>query len=309
MVTKTAALVSPAGHRPHLQRARPLLGSLVFYGFILMLVFAVLAPFVWMVISSVSPQIELTNTPPHWFPENFTLFRYEALLFGPKAGQTMPVAVGKFVSALLNSLVISSATTLVCMVAGSLAAYAFARLSIPGRQQFLVGILSAQMLPVIVIIIPLYVAMQALNPVLHLMDSWHGMVLLYSGFLLPTVIWIMDSYFQTIPHELEDAAMIDGCTQFGALLRVVIPLSGPGLVAVGAFTFLSSWNEFQMALVFTASQAKTITVTVTEFSTQFGVDYGLMTTGGVVGSIPPLILAFLLQRYIVAGLTSGAVKS
>jgi multiple sugar transport system permease protein len=127
--------------------------------------------------------------------------------------------------------------------------------------------------------------------------------------MLPTVIWIMDSYFQTIPRELEDAAMIDGCTQFGALLRVVIPLSGPGLVAVGAFAFLSSWNEFQMALVFTASQAKTITVTVTEFSTQFGVDYGLMTTGGVVGSIPPLILAFLLQRYIVAGLTSGAVKS
>lgn len=309
MVTKTAALVSPAGDRRHLQRARPLLGNLVFYGFILMFVFAVLAPFVWMVISSVSPQVELTNTPPHWIPENFTLFRYEALLFGPKPGQALPVAASKFLNALLNSLVISTATTLVCMVAGSLAAYAFARLSIPGRQPFLVGILSAQMLPVIVIIIPLYVAMQALNPVLHLMDSWHGMVLLYSGFMLPTVIWIMDSYFQTIPRELEDAAMIDGCTQFGALLRVVIPLSGPGLVAVGAFAFLSSWNEFQMALVFTASQAKTITVTVTEFSTQFGVDYGLMTTGGVVGSIPPLILAFLLQRYIVAGLTSGAVKS
>ena len=119
----------------------------------------------------------------------------------------------------------------------------------------------------------------------------------------------MDSYFQTIPPEMEHAAMIDGCTEVGAMIRVVLPLSGPGLVAVAAFTFLSSWNEFLMALIFTASQAKTITVTVTEFSTQFGVDYGLLATGGVIGSIPPLVLAFLLQRYIVAGLTSGAVKS
>ncbi|MCC7450315.1 MAG: carbohydrate ABC transporter permease [Anaerolineae bacterium] len=308
MATRAAALRVPA-ENVALKRTRSVLGKVVFYGFILMFVFAVLAPFVWMIISSVSPQTELTNTPPHWIPENFTLFRFEALIFGPKPGQNVPVAASKFLSAMLNSLIVSTGTTLVCMFAGSLAAYAFARLSIPGRQPFLLGILSAQMLPVIVIIIPLYIAMQALNPVLGLMDSWHGLILLYSGFMLPTVIWIMDSYFQTIPRELEEAAMIDGCTMLGALTRVVLPLSGPGLVAVGAFTFLSSWNEFLMALIFTASNAKTITVTVTEFSTQFGVDYGLMTTGGVIGSIPPLILAFLLQRYIVAGLTSGAVKS
>lgn len=301
----TLSLIRHLVHR----HTRTVLGAMVFYGFVLMFVFAVLAPFVWMVISSVSPQTELTSTPPHWIPENFTLFRYEALIFGPKPGQSIPGSASKFLSALLNSLIISSATTLVCMVAGSLAAYAFARLSIPGRKQFLLGILSAQMLPVIVIIIPLYIVMRALNPVLNLMDSWHGLTLLYSGFMLPTVIWIMDSYFQTIPRELEEAAMIDGCTHLGALVRVIVPLSGPGLVAVGAFTFLSSWNEFLMALIFTASRAKTIPVIVTEFSTQFGVDYGLMTTGGVIGSIPPLILAFLLQRYIVAGLTAGALKS
>src|SRR5215212_344177 len=189
------------------KRLQSMLGSIIFYGFVLMFVFAVLAPFVWMIISSVSPQTELTNTPPHWLPENFTLYRYEALLFGPKPGQAMPAAVGKFITGMINSLIVSSGTTIVCMVAGSMAAYAFARLSIPGRKPFLLGILSAQMLPVIVIIIPLYVAMQAFNTSLHLMDSWHGMILLYSGFLLPTVIWIMDSYFQTIPRELEDAAL------------------------------------------------------------------------------------------------------
>ena len=141
-----------------------------------------------------------------------------------------------------------------------------------------------------------------------MMDSLRGLVLLYTGFMLPTVIWIMFSYFQTLPHELEEAAMIDGCNRLKAFVKVIIPLSGPGLVAVSAFTFLSSWNEFFMALIFTGANTKTITVTVTEFSSQFGVDYGLMATGGVIGSIPPLLLAFLLQKYIVAGLTAGSVK-
>jgi multiple sugar transport system permease protein len=160
------------------------------------------------------------------------------------------------------------------------------------------------MIPLITLTIPLYLLMQTLA----LIDTIHGLILLYIGFLLPTVIWIMHSYLRTIPRELEEAAMIDGSSRLGALVRVIVPLSGPGLMAVSAFAFLSAWNEFFMALIFTASQTKTITVTITEFTTQFGIDYGLMATGGVIGSIPPLILAFLLQRFIVQGLTAGAVK-
>jgi len=285
-------------------RLRRGLNWILFYAFVLMLVFAVLAPFAWMVISSISPQVELTKKPPHWIPEEPTLRRFKALIFGPGQGQSMPVATERFVSALVNSLLVSSITTLVCIVAGSAAAYALVRLPVPGRGYFMVGMLGAQMLPIIVIIIPLYLLMQAVR----LMDTRQGLILLYSGFMLPTVIWIMYSYFQTIPAELEEAAMIDGCSRAGTLLRIVMPLSGPGVVAVAAFTFLSSWNEFFIALIITASQAKTITVIVTEFATQFGIDYGLMTTGGVIGSIPPLILAFLLQRYIVQGLTAGAMK-
>jgi multiple sugar transport system permease protein len=285
-------------------RLRRGLNWILFYAFVLMLVFAVLAPFVWMIISSISPQVELTKKPPHWIPEEPTLRRFEALIFGPGQGQSMPVATERFVSGLVNSLVISSTTTLVCIAAGSAAAYALVRLPVPGRGYFMVGMLGAQMLPIIVIIIPLYLLMQAA----HLVDTRQGLILLYSGFMLPTVIWIMYSYFQTIPAELEEAAMIDGCSRAGTLLRIVMPLSGPGVVAVAAFTFLSSWNEFFIALIMTASRAKTITVIVTEFATQFGIDYGLMTTGGVIGSIPPLILAFLLQRYIVQGLTAGAMK-
>jgi multiple sugar transport system permease protein len=276
----------------------------ILYLMVFMVVFAVLAPFVWMFISSISPQTELSAKPPHWIPEQPTLARYRAIFLRTAEIGSLPAGVEKFLLGLINSLLISSSTTLVCVIAGSMAAYALARMAVPGQSQFLFGILSSQMLPVIVIIIPLNIMMQKYN----LIDRWYGLVLLYSGFMLPTVIWIMHSYFLTLPRELEEAALIDGCTRLGSLVRVIMPLSGPGIVAISAFAFLSSWNEFFMALIFTASKAKTITVVVTEFSSQFGTDYGLMATGGVIGSIPPLILALLLQRYIVAGLTAGAVK-
>jgi multiple sugar transport system permease protein len=284
--------------------AQAAVGPLVFYTLVFLLVFAMLAPFVWMIISSISPVTELAQRPPNWLPENPTLHRYQALLSGTTVGSGMPIAAARFVNALNNSLIIASLTTLVCIFAGTTAAYALVRLPVPGKNHFLFGMLSAQMLPVIVIIIPLYLLMQTLG----LYDRWYGMVILYSGFMLPTVIWIMHGYFQTLPEELEEAAMIDGASRLGALIRIVLPISGPGLVAITAFAFLYTWNEFFMALIFTASRAKTITVIVTEFSTQAGIDYGLMMTGGVIGSMPPLLLALLLQRYIVAGLTSGAVK-
>jgi multiple sugar transport system permease protein len=277
----------------------------IFFISIIFVIFSVVTPFLWMVVSSISPQTELSAKPPHWIPNNPTLFRYQALFL--KASDTqnlLPAGVEKFLRGLTNSLMVSTITTVVCVVVGSMAAYALSRLTVPGRKQFLFGILGSQMLPVFVIIIPLNLMMQQYK----LIDTRHGLILLYSGFLLPTVIWIMHGYFLTLPRELEEAAMIDGCSRLSAFLKVIIPLSGPGVVAVSAFAFLSAWNEFFMALIFTASNAKTITVVVTEFSSQFGTDYGLMATGGVIGSIPPLLLAFLLQKYIVAGLTAGAVK-
>lgn len=305
---KTASLstiTSRNSTRKQMLGIQRLIGQAIIYILVLMLVFAVVAPFAWMILSSVSPQTELSAVPPHWIPNQPTLDRYRALFLGAGEGKAiLPAGVEKFVRGFTNSMGVSIATTLICVAAGSMAAYALARLPIPGKSKFMVGILGSQMLPIIVVVIPLYLLMQQFK----LMDTWRGLILLYSGFMLPTVIWIMHNYFLTIPQDLEEAAMIDGCSRIGSFVRVILPLSGPGLVAVSAFTFLSSWNEFFMALIFSASNAKTIPVVVTEFSSQFGTDYGLMATGGVLGSIPPLILAFLLQRYIVAGLTAGAVK-
>lgn len=287
------------------RKTQSLFKNIFFYLAIVVLLCVVVGPFLWMFISSISPQVELSATPPHWFPQNPTWFRYQALFaHAGEGGANIPAGVEKFLKGLTNSLIVSTLTTLICVSTGTMAAYALARLNVPGKNKFMMGILSSQMLPIVVIIIPLYLMLQKFD----MMDSLRGLVLLYTGFMLPTVIWIMHSYFETLPHELEEAAMVDGCTRFEAFLKVIIPLSGPGLVAVSAFSFLSSWNEFFMALIFTGANTKTITVTVTEFSSQFGVDYGLMATGGVIGSIPPLLLAFLLQRYIVAGLTAGSVK-
>lgn len=304
MAVDTAAS-KPAGHSKWLKKIRSILSSTLFYMVILILMVVVSGPYLWMIISSISPQTELTAVPPHWFPQNPTFFRYEALFqqAGESAGN-LPAGAARFLKGVTNSLMVSVLTTIVCVVCGSMAAYALARMHVPGKNKFMLSVLSSQMLPVIVIIIPLYLLLSKLQ----MMDTRRGLVVMYSGFMLPTVIWIMYSYFESLPRELEEAAMIDGCTRLEAFLRVIIPLSGPGLVAVSAFSFLSSWNEFFMALIFTGANAKTITVAVTEFSSQFGTDYGLMATGGVIGSIPPLLLAFLLQKYIVAGLTAGSVK-
>jgi multiple sugar transport system permease protein len=301
----TTLSVSKAAHSFSSRKTKFIFKNILFYLAIVVLLCVVVGPFLWMFISSISPQVELSATPPHWFPQNPTWFRYQALFArAGEGGANIPAGVEKFLKGLSNSLIVSTLTTLICVSTGTLAAYALARLNVPGKNKFMMGILSSQMLPIVVIIIPLYLMLQKFD----MMDSLRGLVLLYTGFMLPTVIWIMHSYFETLPRELEEAAMVDGCSRFEAFLKVIIPLSGPGLVAVSAFSFLSSWNEFFMALIFSGANTKTITVTVTEFSSQFGVDYGLMATGGVIGSIPPLILAFLLQRYIVAGLTAGSVK-
>jgi multiple sugar transport system permease protein len=285
-------------------RLRSFFGSIMFYLLVALLILAVLAPFAWMIISSISLPSELASVPPHWIPDHPTLDRYLSLILGANSGLPVPIAAVNFVHSFVNSLIISSGTTIVCIIAGTCAAYAIVRLPVPGKGGFMFGMLAAQMLPVITVIIPLFFLMNTIK----FTDTWHGMIILYSGYMLPTVIWIMHGYFQTIPEELEEAGMIDGCSRLGAFLRVVLPISGPGLVAITAFAFLYTWNEFFMALIFTGAHTKTITVIVTEFSNQAGIDYGLMTTGGVLGSIPPLIIVFLLQKYIVAGLTSGAVK-
>lgn len=285
------------------------LDKLPIYVMALLILFTTLAPAYWLFASSISHNKELTARPIHWFPREPTFERLTSILFaetiqGAGAGtRSSPGAV--FRHAMGNSFKVASVSTVLCLFLGSLSAYAFARLRFPMKGGLMVLTIAAQMIPGIALVIPLYQVIRALG----MMDSLVTLIVLDSSFLLVYVIWVMSGYFRTIPAELEEAALIDGCTRMGALFKVVIPLSVPGLFATGLLCFLMAWDEFLFALIFTNSVAsKTITVAMGEFSGQFQVDYGMMMAAGFLASLPPVALALIFQRYLVQGLTTGSVK-
>ena len=184
------------------------------------------------------------------------------------------------------------------MVVGTLAAYAFARLRFPGRSWLILAFMATYMLPPIALILPLYQIMSSL----HLRDTPLALIIIYSSFVTPFVIWIMRGYIETISPELDDAARVDGCSRLGALVRVIVPVSAPGLASTALLAFLLAWDEFLYALIITQTNAsKTLPIAINDFIGRHGVDFGLLATGGVIAAVPPVILAFAFQRYIVAG--------
>lgn len=268
----------------------------------LLLLLAIFLPIYWLVVSSISTRAELLSVPIHWVPDQPTFQHYQDILFsGSEASRTARM----FKSTLANSFIVSAIVTVLGLLIGSLAGYSFGRLRFGGRKIGLMMIMATRMLPAISIIIPLYLIFGNLQ----LVDTKFSLIVLYLTFTLPFTIWLMASFFQSIPRELEEAARIDGCTRLGALYRVIFPLSLPGFVATGIFTFMMAWDEFFFALIFTSSyNAKTVPVAIAEFTGRHAIDYTAMTTGGVLAAIPPVILALIFQRFIIKGLTSGAVK-
>jgi multiple sugar transport system permease protein len=260
-----------------------------------------LAPFLWLIISSFSYKIDLLSIPLQWIPRRITFENYQQL-FSYKGGLNVNAAL--FTKSTMNSMIIAFATTLVAMLLGVLAAYALARVKFRGSNIYMGTMMGAQMIPPIAIVIPLYVILRNLD----IYDTHLGLILVYLSFVLPLVIWLMRSYFATIPSELEDAARIDGCTRLQALVKIVLPLSGPGLVSVLIFAFIASWNEYLYAFIYTNVDAKTLPVLIGEFSTKLGLEYLKIAAAGVIASLPPIILALIFQKYLIKGLTAGAVK-
>jgi multiple sugar transport system permease protein len=261
----------------------------------------ILAPFTWMIISSVTDLSELLTTPLQWIPSHISFDRYVDLTVGSSADET---AAG-FRAALGNSMLVASVTTLVGMVVGTIAAYAFSRFRFPGRGWLILAFMATTMLPPIALILPLFQIMKALG----LTDTPIALVIIYSSFVTPYVIWLMRGYIDTIPRELDDAARVDGCSRLGALWRVIVPVARPGLLSTALLAFLLAWDEFLYALVITQSNAsKTLPVAINDFIGRHGVDLQGLAAGGVIAAIPPLLIAFIFQRYIVSGLTAGSVK-
>ncbi|MBN1964183.1 MAG: carbohydrate ABC transporter permease [Anaerolineae bacterium] len=263
---------------------------------------AIFAPIAWLVISSISPRAELLAVPPHWWPENPTLENYIDVI---APGEDTSRAAQDFRFALGNSIIVAGSVTVISLAVGTLAAYAYARLDFPFRRSGLIAYMGLRMLPAISIVMPLYVILR--DSVL--LNKREGLILVYLSFVLPFVIYVMTSFFQTIPPELEAAARVDGCTRLSALWHVILPVARPGLVATGVFAFLLAWDEFFFALLFTSTTAaKTVPVAIAEFTGRHAIDFAAQATGGVLAAIPPVLLALIFQRYIVRGLAAGSVK-
>jgi multiple sugar transport system permease protein len=262
----------------------------------------IFSPILWLISASFSTQIELLAVPPHWIPQHPTLQNYLDIIFPNLAASAVPRT---FVTALMNSTKIASAVTLICIVIGSLAAYALVRIPFKFNHAIQMGILGTRMIPEVSLIIPLFIVASSLE----LINKPIVLIIAYMSFALPYAIWMMAAFFQTVPIELEEAARLDGCNRLGILWRVVMPISMPGLISTAMFVFLVAWDEFFYALIFTSTlAAKTIPVAIAEFVGRYVVNTTGMMAGGIIAALPPVILGLIFQRYIVSGMTAGAVK-
>jgi multiple sugar transport system permease protein len=264
--------------------------------------FFIFFPVLWLFSASLSTQAELYSIPIHWIPQHPTLTNYLQIIFPSQAISSVPRA---FAVAIWNSVKIASAVTVICILIGSLAAYALVRIPFKFNRAIQLGIIATRMIPEVSLILPLFIIASSLQ----LINKPIILIIAYMSFALPYAIWLMAAYFQTVPVELEDAARMDGCSRLGILFRIIMPISVPGLVSTAMFVFLLAWDEFFYALIFTSTLAsKTAPVAIAEFVGRYAVNITGMMAGGILAALPPMILAFVFQRYIVSGMTAGAVK-
>jgi multiple sugar transport system permease protein len=271
-----------------------------------LVVIFILAPFSWLALTSFMHEREALTVPPQWIPKNATLDNYRTFFFpsgtravvGSRAAeQTLP--------SMVNSLIAAGGTALINVLLGSLAGYSLARIRFPAQTSLLLLYVGSRMVPGVALIVPLYLTIKTYG----LLDNVAALIITYLTFTLPFTIWLLKNYFQSIPRDLEEAALVDGCTWSQMLVRVLLPVATPGLVAAAMFAFMTAWNDYLFAVILTSTIAsKTLPVVVAGFATDVTTERTLMAASGVLAVIPPLVLAFMFQRMIVQGLTSGAVK-
>lgn len=251
-----------------------------------------LFPVLYLVLTSLKTQVDAFKYPPVWiFTPTFSNYTEVFDLY----------PFGRF---LVNSLVVASGSTIVAVLLGAMAAYALARFTFRRSKDLAFWILSIRMTPPVAAIIPIFIIMRMLG----LLDTWASMIIAYSTMNLPFATWLLRGFFREIPRELDESALVDGCSWFTAFLRVALPLAAPGLVVTAIFVFIFSWNEFLFALILTATNSETLPVAVTGFIRETGIMWGHMAAAGVVIMMPMVLFSLAVQRYMVRGLTMGAIK-
>ncbi len=264
------------------------------YFALLWLVVYCLFPLAWMISTSLKPTEDTYVIPPLWIPTHPTLHSYRMIL-----------GIQNFPRYFLNSGIVSLSTTVLAMLFAGFAGYGFARFRFRGSRVLMIFTLMTQMFPGILLVIPYFSLMSATG----LLNTYPALVIAYTSFSLPFCTWMLKGFFDSIPAELDEAAMIDGCSRTSAFLRVILPLSAPGLVATAIFSFLVAWNEFLFAVVLTSTpDMYLVTVGIASNIGQFRIQWNDLMAASVLATLPTIILYAFLERYLVQGLTAGAVK-
>lgn len=271
--------------------------KIMLYFFLTITMVFFLFPFYWIVMTSIQPKGQLYASTPNFIPKDVTIENYINILGAGKVN----IAI-----ALKNSLIVAFSVTVVCIFFGIFAAYAFARLKFKGSNSMFVALIFAQMLPPVALLIPFYLIFKQLG----LTNTLQGLIVMQTSWLLPIVTWILYSYFKTIPDDLENSARIDGASKVEALLRIIVPISLPGLVSSGVICFVFSMGEFMGAMaIVNVTKLHTLPLALAQFVTKYSIEYGKITASAVLAILFPVLFVLIFQRYIVRGLTAGAVKA
>jgi multiple sugar transport system permease protein len=274
---------------------RVLGGPVLWAGLAALAAFA-LAPFVWVFLASFKTRMELYATPIVYLPASWSLANYV------EAWTSKLTPFSRFFA---NSLWVSSITMVATTVVSILAGFALARFRFAGRQTFLLVFLATQMFPAVLLIAPLLSQWYALG----LIDTYQALIYSNFSFTVPFTVWMLVGYFESIPLELEESAMIDGCSRFGALCRVVLPLAAPGVAATAIFAFVASWSELLFAITFTSqTEMRTLSAGLLFMVGQYEIQWGQLSAGVIISTVPVAILFTYLQRHLIQGLSAGAVK-
>lgn len=275
-------------------RTRRNFKKLLLYIPLVLLMLFILFPFYWTFVTSIKPENELYGSVVTYWPKHITFEAYKKLF----------TTTVNFFTAMKNSFIVASATTIVSLTASTMAAYAFSRYLFVGRNVLMSIFLCNNMFPTVLLLIPLYSIMRKLN----LLYTPTSLVLSYTTFTIPFSVWLILGFINDLPITLEEAALVDGCNRGTAFIKIILPILCPCLVATGVYIFMQSWNEYTFAMMFTNNSSRTIPVALKSLIGQLGVQWDLLTAGGIITIIPVCIMFFFAQKRLVEGLTAGAVK-
>ena len=295
------AAARAAAHARTARRRRRLVVQALRYLIVLVALVFFLFPIGWLLSTAFKLPGEYLRNPPVWIPDDPTTVHFANVM--RERGEV----------ALRNSVVIAGSATVLCLVIGSLAAYSLARFKTGGKH-LAFWLLSQRMMPPVVLVVPFFLLLRDVGQVEWLgrwfgLDTRGALIALYTMFNLPYVVWMMRSYFEGVPVELEESALVDGSSRLGVIWRITLPLSLPGLIATATFAFIFAWTEFLFAVVFTRTEAVTLPVAIAGFSGTQGSNWGQASALAVIATAPVFVLGLLVQRHFVRGLTLGAVKS